>query len=428
MTPNTRTPRPTPRRSAIVSLLVVLALIGGPLGFAPAHAATSTVSGRVLDSAGAPVEDAWIGVYQRDVEDETYYFLDDAPAGSTDETGRYTLDLAPGTYKFFVEGDERHVSEYYNDAVSLRTAQAVVVGDGAVTLDDVELQLLPSVEGTVLADDGRPVDSSYVVAYEYEQDEGWDAVDGVAVDRSGRYSLPLAPGTYRIGFSDEDDDFVPEYWKDATRFEQARDVVVAADGISGIDARLTPRPVLPLGSAVNAVRPMVQGFAAVKQVLESHDGMWKTDPGWIQGPVVTTRQWLRNGVPVPGATGNRYQVLPSDVGSTLSVRVTGSGPGLRSQTIDSAPSGSVKWTSTVTATSRPGRNKATLTIRPRSNGRAVTGTVTISLRNKRVRTVRLRNGKATVRLRLKRKQKYDLLYNGSATVHPSRAPLFVRIK
>jgi hypothetical protein len=420
-------PRPTLRRSAIVPLLVLVALVGGPLGFAPAQAATSTVSGVVLDSTGAPVEEAWIGVYQRDDEDETYY-VDDSAETFTDESGHYALELAPGTYKFFVEGDRQHVSEFYNDAERLSGATAVVVGDSAVTLDDVELELLPSVQGTVTSDAGAAVTSAYVLAFQHVEGEGWDAVDEAYVDRSGHYALPLETGTYRIGFFDEDDEYVPEFWKDATGIERGTDVVVGSAGAAGIDARLTPQPVRSLGRAVNATRPMVQGFAAVNQVLESNDGMWKTDPVTIQDPVVTTRQWLRNGVPIPGAVGDRYRALPSDVGSTLSVRVTGSGHRLQTQAIDSGATGVVKWTSTTTATSRPGRKKATLTIRPRSNGGTVTGTVTIKLRYKKIKTVRLRNGKAVVKLRLKRKQKYDLFYNGSPTVHASRAPLFVRIK
>lgn len=93
MTTTRSFPRPTLRRSAIVPLLVLVALVGGPLGFAPAQAATSTVSGVVVDSTGAPVEEAWIGVYQRDDEDETYY-VDDSAETFTDESGHYALELA----------------------------------------------------------------------------------------------------------------------------------------------------------------------------------------------------------------------------------------------------------------------------------------------------------------------------------------------
>ncbi|MET0767845.1 MAG: hypothetical protein ABWY50_09390, partial [Aeromicrobium sp.] len=295
-------------------------------------------------------------------------------------------------------------------------------------LDDAELELLPTVRGTVTADGGAPLGWGYVVAFQHDAEFGWDEIDDASTDRFGHYVLPLEPGTYRLGFFDGEDDLVPEYWEDAPSLEQGQDVTVGVEGVTGIDAQLTPRPVVPWGKAVNAIRPQVQGFVAVKQILASNDGMWKTDPVTIQGAVVTSRQWLRNGVPIPGATGQQHQVTQADLGSTLSVRVTGSGHRLEPQTVDSAPSGVVRWNSKVTASSKPGRKKATLTIAPTSYGGKPTGTVTIKLRNKAVRTVRLRNGKARVTLKLKRKQKYDLFYNGSATIHASRAPLFVKIK
>ena len=120
---------------------------------------------------------------------------------------------------------------------------------------------------------------------------------------------------------------------------------------------------------------------------------------------------------------------PTDVGSTFTIRVTGSGPGLESQSVDSAASAPAKWNSKVTARSRPGKKKATITIRPVSYGPAKpTGSVTIKLRNKTIKTVRLKNGQAVVTIRMKRKQKLDIFYNGSSTTHASRAPLFVRIK
>lgn len=318
--------------------------------------------------------------------------------------------------------------EYYDDKTTFKTATPVVVEDAPMSLVDVELELLPSVKGAVTADDGSTIPYGYVIAYRQHTEYGWIAGGFADTDRDGNYVLPLEAGTYRIGFFDEDDRYVREYWDDAPTVEQAHDVTVGIDGVTGVDAELTARPVVPIGKAVNAFLPQVDGFVAVKQILRSNDGSWKTDPVWIRDAVQTTRQWLRNGVAIPGATGQTYQVLPSDVGSAFSVRVTGFGPGVEAQTVTSAATGVAKWNSKVTASSKPGKKKAKLTIRPTSYGGKATGTVTIKLRKKVVKTVRLKNGKATVTLKLKRKQKYDLFYNGSSTIHASRSPLFVKIK
>lgn len=63
-------------------------------------------------------------------------------------------------------------------------------------------------------------------------------------------------------------------------------------------------------------------------------------PAWDTGAVLTY-QWLRNGVPVTGATGTSYAVGLADIGHPLSVRVTGSKPGFASATRTSATTGVV---------------------------------------------------------------------------------------
>lgn len=427
MTPYDPSPATPMRRRMTIALMIVVALLCGPLAFTPAHAATSSVSGRVIDSAGVPIKGAWVNVWSRNAEDATYYYEDELGTW-TDATGRFAIDLEPGTYKFAFEGDEQHVAEYYDDKTTFKSATPVVIEDDPISLVDAELELLPSVQGKVTAENGSPVSYGYVVAYRQHPERGWVSAGYTDTDQAGHYSLPIETGTYRIGFFDEDDEYVREYWKNAPTVGQAHDVIVGVDGAAGVDAELAARPVVPIGRAVNVFRPQVDGFVAVKQTLLSQDGSWKTDPTWIPDAVQTTRQWLRNGVAIPGATGATYQVVPSDVGSTLSVLVTGFGRGLEAQTVGSAPTGVVKWNSKVTASSKPGKKKARLTIRPTSFGGKPTGTVTIKLRNKVVKTVWLKNGRATVTLKLKRKQKYDLFYNGSSTIHPSRSPLFVKIK
>ena len=44
---------------------------------------------------------------------------------------------------------------------------------------------------------------------------------------------------------------------------------------------------------------------------------------------MTTYQWLRNGVAIPGATDVDYEVVAADVGKSISLRATGTARGLR---------------------------------------------------------------------------------------------------
>lgn len=61
--------------------------------------------------------------------------------------------------------------------------------------------------------------------------------------------------------------------------------------------------------------PVVTGTAALGGVLTSTTGVWAT------GATTFTRQWLRDGTPVPGATGTQYTLTTADIGHQVSVAV-----------------------------------------------------------------------------------------------------------
>jgi hypothetical protein len=67
---------------------------------------------------------------------------------------------------------------------------------------------------------------------------------------------------------------------------------------------------------VSTQPPVVDGTAAVGQVLRSGRG------GWEPSDVTVTFQWLRDGTPIPGAIGRGYRVDPADLRRRLAVRVT----------------------------------------------------------------------------------------------------------
>jgi len=64
-------------------------------------------------------------------------------------------------------------------------------------------------------------------------------------------------------------------------------------------------------------------------------------PAWRPSNVKLAYQWLRDGVPIPGASGRRHRVVAGDIGHALSVRITGSRSGFTSTVQESAAVGPV---------------------------------------------------------------------------------------
>ncbi len=107
--------------------------------------------------------------------------------------------------------------------------------------------------------------------------------------------------------------------------------------------------------------PVLTGDATTGSTLGS------TEPVWSRTPGTTTRQWLRDGRPVDGATGTTYRLGLDDVGSAVALQVVGRVDGQQPVTTTSAartvaPAALTARTApTVTGTARPG---STLTASP----------------------------------------------------------------
>ena len=85
----------------------------------------------------------------------------------------------------------------------------------------------------------------------------------------------------------------------------------------------------------SAPTPNVSGSAIVGSTLTARPGTWRP-----AGPTLAYT-WLRNGAPIPDATGPVYVVGPADRGARLSVRVTASQPGYVTTSRTSATTGPV---------------------------------------------------------------------------------------
>lgn len=114
--------------------------------------------------------------------------------------------------------------------------------------------------------------------------------------------------SYRLGLDDLD-----------------RRITVAVTGrLPGFDtATETSAPVGPVRTAALAAsgRPRLSG------VPRYYEWLTVPDPGWGPRPVTLTYRWFRDGTPMTGVAGPRYQLHGRDIGHRITVQVTGSKEG-----------------------------------------------------------------------------------------------------
>lgn len=69
---------------------------------------------------------------------------------------------------------------------------------------------------------------------------------------------------------------------------------------------------------LTAVTPTISGTAQVGKTLTANAGSWEPSP------VTLSYQWLRDGVAISSATTSTYTLVNVDIGTKISVKVTGS--------------------------------------------------------------------------------------------------------
>ncbi|WP_170970297.1 Ig-like domain repeat protein [Nocardioides jishulii] len=183
------------------------------------------------------------------------------------------------------------------------------------------------------------------------------------------------------------------------------------------------------GAVIATAPPTVTGKAAVGQKLGSTPGSWPAK-------AKLSYQWLRNGSPIAGATGKTYTVTMADVAKLISLRVTGTLPGMRDGTSTSSsvsvPKASSTTSMALSKTKVKRGAKVTLSGTVQVSGvTAPTGAVTVHRNGKTIKTIKLavsKKGKVTFVLPKKWKKgkhKIQLRYKGTGQVAASRSKVIV---
>jgi hypothetical protein len=394
------------------------------------------ISGSLVDQSGAGVWGVWATAFKRGQDEAGQATWTEAARQLQTELGAYSVSgLTPGTYRVgftnstFSQG---YLPEFYDDAATLAGAVDVVVPvEGQIAAIDAVLTATANITGNVVSS-GSFRQRIRVEAYS-SPDGGatWQLAQtydgGASTDsyNNGDYVLRgLAPGTYRIKF-DEDapGEVQTEFYDDVTTIGAAQDITVVAGETRQLDqAVLTDEPQLPPIQSTS--RPTLSGKPLVGATLEADAGTW-SPPG-----VDVTYQWLRNGVEIVGATGGSRTLALSDRGAVITARVTATKAGHATGTATSAPSARVRSTSSVAVSAQPGRRRVSFRVTVASAQIVPTGSVVVLRGTRKVATMRLSGGTASVTLKFQPRGAvgYTFRYSGDPNVAPAQAAKRVTIR
>ncbi|MFH1216152.1 MAG: carboxypeptidase regulatory-like domain-containing protein [Pseudomonadota bacterium] len=159
--------------------------------------------------------------------------------GYTDVNGNYTITgLPPGDYRLYVDGNGIYIGEYYDNTLSWDDSTLVSVTGGVVTGGvNAGLMSAGSISGTITADDtGQPLAGVQVFAESDEGDWGY-----AFTDANGNYTITgLGTGDYRVWIYGNDDNYIGEYYDNASSWNDAT-LVSVATGVEtgGVNAGLS---------------------------------------------------------------------------------------------------------------------------------------------------------------------------------------------
>ena len=245
---------------------------------------------------------------------------------TTDSAGAYVIEgLAAGSYRLSVNA--------YGGFVPFESSEPVVVNAGAaMTGVDAVITRGATISGVVTSSDGSSATGTPVSVH--GADHSIVNVTGVAAD--GTYTIDALPaGEYRLAFGamhDTPGEFIEEWYSDAADFDSATVITVAeGETLVGFNAEITP-----FADAIVPGTVTIVGNATPGETLTVDTGVWT--------PALQSSryEWLRDGEPVEGMSWQQYTVTEADLGSRISVRITGSAFGVRSATTTSEPTKVVK--------------------------------------------------------------------------------------
>ncbi|WP_350347886.1 carboxypeptidase regulatory-like domain-containing protein [Agromyces sp. G08B096] len=280
----------------------IVVTAGAAATIAPTLEVGATVSGTVVDDAGAPVAGGYVYAYLTSDLNSTRGGASVAGDGSYTITGlpagEYVLKAGPGW-----GSTTELVDEYWQDVYSADAATRLDLEAGQAVTADFELNAGAVIEGTVTSG-GAPVEGVDVSAVYAGSPDRWVETVTATTAADGTYRLAgLEQADYVVGFSDFDGDLGQQFWQGAVDRASATVLSVApGDEVEGVDAQLTA------GGSVSGI--LTQGAAgAATPAAGAYFDVLRKDAAGAWERVTSERAGEDGGYEVSGLAPGEYTVL-----------------------------------------------------------------------------------------------------------------------
>jgi hypothetical protein len=207
--------------------------VSGPVTLAPVVLASRPAYvGQVLSPSGRPVEDASVQVLDPTTGASV-------ASGRTRPDGAFRVAAPAGQYKIRISGSG-FSPEYYNNKATLAAADLVGLGGADVGLGTITLQEGTTVTGKAANPAGTGIER---IAVTLSPTSGGGSSFTDSTDAAGMIRLEgVAPGTYKVRFSDPIGEYLTEYWNDKPDFATGDVLTVGLDPVNDVNAVLSPDP------------------------------------------------------------------------------------------------------------------------------------------------------------------------------------------
>ncbi|WP_172806325.1 hypothetical protein [Aeromicrobium choanae] len=441
-------------RAALVAVLALIAsLLIAPAGAAqlPAAAPAGTISGTITSTADLPdgVLEARVSLLRKDANGR--FVLENMYTRIVGE--RYTIPVpAANTYRVDVELDEWGVS------TAGPSAPVVVQHGQAVTGVDIVLEPEPRISGRISMEDfdldSLDRDRTLLVQALANVEGAWKPVGSVdrltfgdpalRIHRDGTFTLAVERPTTRVRLKffqphcgDGSDPFcdmglAPEvsttFWdgtaSGASTVEVASDIDLAAGSVEGKDVAMRRAQRLRF-----TAEPTITGNPVPGHVLTAQPGTYQPAPTGM------TYTWTAAAPPgyrsykVVG-TGSTFRVPATFANHAVRLTVQPLRPGFETPILSTSTT--IKAPSRLAVKARAGRRTATatLTVAAEVKRDRLDGKASIYAKGKRIKTVRVKDGRATIKISKQKKGKrtYTVRFSGNAYATSSTKSVRIAIR